>query len=202
MKRYDGFMPQKASHRELLPPGGYVAKIMKAEDLSYSWGEVLLLSFDVAEGEYAGHFASDYRQNTREDRKWRGTHRLTQPRGDGSERDGWAINAMNNAVAVIQESNPGYAWDWGPIERGDYSQLKGKLVGILYRRREWEWNGKTGWTTECCGLIPAQDVRDGSFAIPADKPLNSKPGGSSSTAGGSWSAADIAAFDSDDDLPF
>lgn len=171
MKRYNGFMPVRSARRELLPPGGYVVMIAKAEDVTYSWGTVLLLSFDIAEGEHKGHFAADYKQNTYENKKWRGTYRLTQPAGDGSEKDGWAVNAMNNAIAVLQESNPGYTWDWEPVERGDYSQLKGKLMGVLFRNKEWEYDGKSGWTTECCSLIPAADIRDGNFSVPEDKLL-------------------------------
>ncbi len=66
---------------------------------------------------------------------------------------------------AFEDSNDGFHWDW------DEKKLKGLTVGALFRNKEWEYNGQTGWTTECCELIPAQDVRDNSFRMPKDKPL-------------------------------
>ena len=58
MKAFEGFEAKKASsvNIDALPAGGYVAKILKVEVCEYSWGDVLLLSFDINEGEYKGHF--------------------------------------------------------------------------------------------------------------------------------------------------
>ena len=36
-------------------------------------------------------------------------------------------------------------------------------------------NGNTGWTTECCKLTSAQEIRENAFQIPKDKPLPQKP---------------------------
>ena len=167
MKPYNGYKAEKpASAREHLPAGGYVAKILNAEELEYSWGRVLLISFDIADGERKGFFKADYDGNTNEDRKWRGTYRLRVPNGDGSEKDDWSKRAFGNAMWAIEDANPGYHWDWD--ERG----LAGKTVGVLFRNREWEMDGKTGWTTECCKLISADDARTGNYKMPKDKPLD------------------------------
>lgn len=96
-----------------------MARLKAAEEVSYDWGTVLLLSFDIAEGEKKDFFAVDYRSQDTEDKKWRGTFRLTEPKDDGSEKDQWAKRAINNMVAVLEESNPGYHWDWAPIENTD-----------------------------------------------------------------------------------
>lgn len=170
MKAFNGFEAKKqGGEREKLPAGGYVAKIMNAEEISYSWGSVLLISFDVIEGEYKDFFRRDYQENTNEDRKWRGTYRLTIPRDDGSEKDEWTKRTFGNAIWAIEDSNRGYAWDWN--EAG----LKNKTVGVLFRNREWEIDGNTGWTTECCKLTSADDIRNGKFKMPKDKPLENKP---------------------------
>lgn len=197
MKRYEGFSATKSGRRKDLEPGGYVVKIMKAEDVHFQNGDCLMVSFEIAEGEKAGFFTEDYRNNTFDNKKWRGVHYLNQPQGDGSERDGWSVNAMNNFIAVLQESNPGFVWNWEPVERGDYAQLKGKLLGVLMGKVQWSYNGKTGWNTKCRAVIPAQDVRNGEFEIPADKPL----------AENRRTDAAVDSFteellDSDDDLPF
>ena len=44
MKQFSGYEAKKAVTRENLPVGGYVAKILNAEEISYSWGAVLLVS--------------------------------------------------------------------------------------------------------------------------------------------------------------
>lgn len=194
MKRYEGFAPHKMGHYEDLTPGGYVLKIMKAEDVEFENGPCLKLSFDIAEGEKQDFFAKDYRQNPFENRKWRGIHYLNQPKGDGSKNDGWAINSMNNFAGVLEESNPGFTWDWVPIEKGDYSQFAGKLMGGLFGKVEWKWDGKNGWKTKLRFIVPAEDVRQGDFEIPESKPLNNSPFAAST--------AELADSLTDDDLPF
>lgn len=48
MKQFSGFEAKKsAGARELLPAGGYVAKILNAEEVSYDWGNVLLISLSL-----------------------------------------------------------------------------------------------------------------------------------------------------------
>ena len=174
MKRFSGYEAKKASGREYLPAGGYTAKILDAKEVRYDWGEVLIFSFDILEGQYKDFFAADYRAQDREDKKWRGVFRLTLPRDDGSEKDGWSKRAFNNAIWSLEESNPGYRLDWTPLESGDYGQFKGKLVGVLFRNREWEKDGNAGWMTECCALTSISDIREKKFKMPKDKPLSRK----------------------------
>lgn len=172
MRPFNGYKPQKqGGTREILPAGGYIAKILNAEEKNYTWGNVLLISFDIAEGEHAGFFNADYQNNTNEDRRWRGTFRLHIPKDDGSEKDGWTKNTFNGAIWAIEESNPGYAWNW------DEKTLKDKMVGVLFRNEEWRSSntGNTGWDTKCCKLESIEDIRNGKFKIPKDKPLANKP---------------------------
>ena len=169
MRAFKGYEAKKqGGAREILPAGGYVAKILNAEEKRYDWGDVLLISFDISEGEHSGFFNKDYQENTNEDKKWRGTYRLNIPKDDGSEKDGWTKNAFGGAMWAIEESNQGYTWNW------DEKSLKGKTVGVLFRNKEWEMNGNTGWTTECCKLASADDIRNGKFRMPKDKPLKKK----------------------------
>lgn len=173
MKQFSGFEAKKSTSREPLPAGGYVAKILNAKEVPYDWGSVLLISFDILEGQYKDFFAKDYKEQDREDKKWRGTLRLTIPKDDGSEKDGWSKRIFGNSIWAIEASNPGYHWDWNE------AMLKGKIVGVLFRNREWEMNGNTGWTTECCSLTSVDDIRLGKFRQPKDKPLknNNTSGG-------------------------
>ena len=173
MKKFEGFEAKKAtSGREHLPAGGYVCDIKsaKVEEYHSDKGDfsALILAIEVAEGQYAGFWKKDYDQNTNDDKKWRGTYRISIPRDDGTEQDAWTKRSFGNFIWAVQESNPGYTWDW------DEKKLKGKKVGVLYRNKEWEMNDKTGWSTEAAGSACVEDIRTGSFKPLKDKPLKKK----------------------------
>ena len=187
MKPYTGFTAEPSRTTEALPAGGYVAKIVKAEEAHYDWGNMLLIYFDIVEGDFKGHFQNNYNAQTGENKKWKGVMRQSVPKDDGSEKDGWTKRSFNNAIWAIEDSNKGFKWDW------DETKLKGKTVGVLFRNKEWEYEGRTGWTTECAMLASAEDIRNGKFKLPKDKPLANKP-----------SATAFAPVDDigDDDFPF
>lgn len=194
MIAYKDYKAEKpTAGKEQLPTGGYIAKILEAKEVPYSWGNVLVVSFDITEGEHKDFFNKDYAANTNEDKKWRGTCRLNVPKDDGSEQDGWTKNTFNNAMYAIEASNKGYTWNW------DEKTLKGKAIGVLFRNFEWEMNGKTGWSTECGMLLAVDDVRNGKFKPMKDKPLKNKATHSDSGFSGSaFSELD----NGDGDLPW
>ena len=169
IKQYNGYEAKQSKSREVLPAGGYVAKIASAKIESYDWGDRLVIAFDIAEGDYRGFFKQDYDSNPNEDKKWRGVIRFGIPADDGSDSDAWKKRQMNNLAGALEESNEGYVWDW------DESKLKGKLLGVLFRNKEWEMNGRTGWTTEACATIDVKAIREDKFKTPKDKPLNNSP---------------------------
>ena len=190
IKSYNGYKPERTTARETLPAGGYVAKIMDATVINYDWGDVLKVDFDIAEGEYKGFFAADYRNNTNDDKKWRGTYRINIPNESNQYFDSQR-KSFNNFIACLEETNSGFHFDW------DESKLKGKGIGVLFRNKEWEYNGSTGWTTECCAVTTAKDVREGNFKMPKDKPLKAK-----TASTGTYSASAFAPVEDDSDLPF
>ena len=190
IKSYNGFKPERTSTRETLPAGGYVAKIMDATVINYDWGDVLKVDFDVAEGEHKGFFATDYRNNTNDDKKWRGTYRINIPNESNQYFDSQR-KSFNNFIACLEETNNGFHWAW------DETALKGKGIGVLFRNKEWEYNGSTGWTTECCAVTTAKDIREGNFKMPKDKPLKAKAANT-----GVNSETTFAPVDDDADLPF
>lgn len=167
MKKFDVEIKRNSGSGEPLPAGGYVAKIMNAEVKEYSWGEVLVISFDIAEGEYKDFFATQYRENTNEDKKWKGNFRLTVPQESNQYYDSQK-KIFGNCLACIEESNSGYHWDW------DEAKLKGKMVGVLFRNFEWEMNENTGWSTECGTFVGVDDIRNGNFWQMKDRPLKNK----------------------------
>lgn len=187
VNKYKGFKSEKmAGPREKLPAGGYVAKIMGAKVEDYSWGQSLIVSYDITEGEYAGFFKRDRDNNGNADRRWRGNLRMNVPKGDGSEQDAWTVRSFNNFIASVEDSNPAFAWDW------DETKLKGKEVGMLVRNREYEINGTRGWTTEASSTTDTASIRSGKFRIPKDKPLKTQ----------AEHATGYNAAEDDSDLPF
>lgn len=190
MKAFNGLEIKKSvSANEPLPAGGYVAKILNAKVEEYSWGEKLVISFDIAEGEYKDFFRKQYNENTREDKKWKGNFRLTVPQESNQYFDSQK-RTFGNAIWAIEESNPSFRWAW------DENALKGKMVGVLFRNFEWEMDdGRSGWSTEACTFVSVEDVRTGNFKQPKDKPLKNKPVSNAS--------ADVfVPVDDSGDLPF
>lgn len=159
---------QEFTDRPKLPLGAYVCKVRRAVVQSNDFGEQLCILFDIAEGEFAGFFDSDFKSNTRDDKKWKGVLRQFLPRDDGSEKDEWTKSSFKGMVTSFEKSNPGYQWNW------DEASLSGKLVGILFRNEEWEWDGKSGWAVRPFRAISIDSVRSGDFTVPKDKPLKNK----------------------------
>lgn len=172
-----------------LPKGGYVAKIMDCKEESkngYSW---LAFSFDIAEGDHKGHFAEQYRSNTNEDKKWRGTYNAFIP-DEGSQYYEDNLNRFKTMMANIEDSNEGYHWDW------DEKKLKGKMCGVLFGEKEFETvNGDVIILTECRGIRSVGCIREGKYKIPTLKTLNK----SSAPSAAGYTPVSTA---DDDDLPF
>ena len=103
-------------------------------------------------------------------------------------------SSFNNLIYALEVSNGNYTFDWN--ENG----LKGLTLGVLFRNKEWEYKDKTGWTTECCSVTGADEIRQGDFKIPKDKPLDNSSGSTVNTNSGSGS--DFSNVPLDDDLPF
>ncbi len=159
---------QEFSDRPKLPLGAYVCKVRRAVVQSNDFGEQLCLLFDIVEGEFKGFFDADFKASTRADKKWKGVLRQFIPVDDGSEKDEWTKSSFKGMTTSFEKSNPGYQWNW------DEASLSGKMVGILFRNEEWEYENKTGWAVRPFRAISVDSVRSGDFTLPKDKPLKNK----------------------------
>lgn len=159
---------QEFSDRQKLPLGAYVCKVRKAIVQSNDFGEQLCILFDIVEGEFKGFFDEDFKSNTRADKKWKGVLRQFIPKDDGSEKDEWTKSSFKGMTTAFEKSNPGYQWNW------DEASLAGKMVGILFRNEEWEYENKTGWAVRPFRAISVDSVRNEDFTLPKDKPLKNK----------------------------
>lgn len=156
------------SDRPTLPLDAYVCRVKQAVVQNNDFGAQLCILFDIAEGEYKDFYNKDFQNNTQENKKYKGVLRVWIPKDDGSEKDEWTKSSFKGMVTAFEKSNPGYQWNW------DEASLAGKLVGILFRNEEWEYEGKTGWAVRPFRAISVDSVRSGDFTLPKDKPLKNK----------------------------
>lgn len=183
---------QAFSNRPKLPLDAYVCKAIKCVVQTNDYGDQLCVLFDIAEGEQTGFYAKEFKSNPRKDKKWKGVLRVWIPRDDGSEKDEFTKSALKGFVTTIENSNQGYQWNW------DETSIAGKMLGIMFRNEEWEYNGKTGWTVRPLRAMSVDTVRDGDYTLPNPKPLKGKkdPYGI-----GNSGMADLTE-DDDEELPF
>lgn len=190
INNYKGQKAEKATGGNTpLPAGGYVAKIINAKLEEYSWGSVVVVAFDIAEGDHANFFKNQFDNNQNEDKKWKGTYRLIVP-DENSQYFESNRRQFNNFIYALEDSNEGYHYDCNE------KRFKGLKVGVIFRNKEWEMNGRTGWTTECGTVDTVEAIRNGTFKQMKDKPLNNKPNAASTPV----TLGDLT--DDDGDLPF
>lgn len=154
---------------ERLPAGGYELKIenVKLDSFKGKDGKEyqnLIIAVDIIAGDYAGFYKNQYQNQTGEDKKWKGVYRCPVPSEDAEESD-WRLRRFKTVIGAIEDSNPGYHWDWNE------KTLIKKMVGGLFCNAEWEMNGRQGWYTKCHSLIDIEKIRSGNFKVPDDQPL-------------------------------
>lgn len=187
--RYNGAQAQRMTGGAALPAGGYVAQIQSARVENYSWGNMLVVAYDVYEGEYKDHFRKQFDENTDPNRKWKGTFRITIP-NENSKYFSSEKRTFNNFIFALEQSNPGFHFDW------EEQHLKGKFFGALVRNKEFlNDKGEKITTTECGGCTDIQSIRDGSFTPLKDKLLKED-------TAPAQAASALDNFIDDDDLPF
>lgn len=171
IKRFNDYETTQAyQDYQQLPKGGYVLKILNAEVCENSIGQYIKISCDVAEGEYSGFFAAEYKNQQSEDKKWHCNYLLNVPNDDGSEKDGWTKRRFKTVTEAMEDSNPGYHFDW------DEQKFKGKLIGGIFNEREYEKNdGSIGKVTNLAQMCSVEKIRTGNYKLPADKKVQRKP---------------------------
>lgn len=172
MKGLQGYREAEATSYEKmeLPAGGYVLNILDVKEENYSWGDVIVLRFDIAEGKYERFFARQYESMSEEYKKWKGTYRLNVPAPKSTNEDDMkkyrkALGFFKSQIEAIEKSNNikiDCESDW------DINVLKNRRVGAIFNRKEWEMNGKSGFFTNCYKLTDVQTIREGNFKIPDD----------------------------------
>lgn len=175
-----------------LPPGGYVCKVCKVDEVRSSTGKDMWnIWLDIEEGEFKGKFTQDWQNDDRTPKKWGCiVYQLTE------DKDGNTHKGLKTFMEALKRSNNGFdeANVW--LDSGD-KYLKGKLVGGIFRREEYINNdGEKRMSVKCCAFKDVTAIREGKFKVPADKLIADAP----STA--AYGNDDFVQMDDDGDLPF
>lgn len=182
----------KVGSDKILPAGGYICEILKAEECESKTGRPMIkVAFDIEAGAFKGFF-KDLFQNRKAnaddpaDVKWpfNGTKWILLYNNEG------ATNRDFKSFCTALEDSGTKVWQ---NDMFNASGLKGALVGIIFRREEHEYQNTTSWRTVPWGFRSVKAIEDGTFNVPDDKPLAPKVGGYELTD--SFSAAE-------DDIPF
>lgn len=186
MKKISGYDKiQESGSFKKLPVGGYVVKILNATDVPDK--EYLRLSFDIAEGPNKGFFAEEYKNNTREDKKWPNAGTFVRSYKEK------ALPMMKGFTTAVEKSNKNYTWNF------DESTLKGKLVGLVIGEEEFvNSSGKMRTRTYVNAVRSVDIIREGKFEVPELKKLSADNVAASTPAA---SQPFQNPFDNDDSAP-
>lgn len=170
-KDYDDI---RTDEYRILPAGGYICRILKAEECVSSTGkDMLKVAFDICDGNYNGYFMDQFqdRKAAAEDPtavKWpfSGTKWILF-----YDNEGATSRNFKSFCTALKESG-------AEVWKKDELNLKGikdSQVGIIFRREEQEYQGKTSWRTVPLRFTAVSKIEEGGFRVPEDKPLNKAP---------------------------
>lgn len=166
-------------------PGGYIVKITEVEDREEQEG--LLISYDIARGDYTGYAAdTELRAGFWPLRTW------------VSYKDS-ALRFFKGFITCVEVSNPNYHFSTKNVQG-----LVGKYFGVVLGEEQYrKKNGDVGIRLYTAQRRSGQAIKNGDFKIPDLKPLKENQGGGSVTAASGMAGGgfmDLA--DDDGKLPF
>lgn len=160
----------------VLPAGGYICRILKAEETTSGKGKPMLkVAFDICDGEFNGYFMDTFRnrKSFAEDPaevKWpfNGTKWILFQDNEGN------TNKDFKAFCTALEDSGAQVWANDVL---NVAGMKDAEVGIVFRREEHEYNNQTSWRTMPWRFRSVKAIEEGDFYVPEDKPLPAKAPG-------------------------
>lgn len=161
---------------EVLSVGGHICQIRGARcELSRNGKEMLVVAFDIKEGSlFDGYYKRrfDRMRGSNPDAKWPGVYYQTTTNNDGN------TNPMfKRLITSIEESNPGYRWDWNE------NSLNGKLVGFNFGEEEYVHQSSGEIRTSVKPMFPSSTARVREGITPPDIKRLNNTGAAKSTPG-------------------
>ena len=167
MKKPNNYANTKTESKKL-PAGGYICKIVAAKETESKTGRPMLkVALEILEGEYRGFFSELWK-----DKKMAAFPNEAKYPNEGTayilteDNDGNCSRSFKGFCTALEESG---ATVWGPND--ELADLKGAEVGVIFRREENEYNGRTFWQTKPLSFRSIDTIRSGGYTVPEDKPL-------------------------------
>ena len=158
LRGYNEVSESGGSYQQL-PAGGYVCRIVNVELGERNNRPQIRVAIDIAEGEYAGHFAKQNRD------KWSNSAIFTRYIYDENEK--FITPALKSLLANVERSNDNFTADLqNNLRRFDQNTLVGKLCGFTFGEREYEYNERIYTTTEVKFPKAVSKIRSGDFEVP------------------------------------
>ena len=181
-----------------LPKGGYVCRIIMAEEMTSSTGKPMLhIAFDIVEGEYTGYFMNLYQQRKKnntdpmriikypfEGQKWIPLNDYEDPNKTSRQFKGFCTAVEDSGTEI-----------WTLDGNLDLNRVKDAEVGVIFQDVENEYNGKASWRAQPWAFRSIESIATGDYFIPDDKPLPDTYNTAFGESADSFSAAE-------DDIPF
>lgn len=197
MKKPEGYDEAQVINGEYekLEAGGYICKIINAkEEESKNGNKMLVIAFDIVEGEHKDFYQRRYEQAKKANNdpnnlvKWpnNGIYRIVLHKES-------TAGLMRGVMTSLEESNAGFKFDWDKKE--NEKDLKDKKFGGVFAEEEYEkMDGSIGTTVKLKWFRSVKSIEDGNYEIPEKKKLarNENAFGDFQTTAGN----------DDDDLPF
>lgn len=164
---YDRAEAVKVGEFQAIPPGWYTAAIMGiVEGSTPSGSPYIEFCIDITDGEFVRYYEKDYRSQRplSGEKKWRGVVRYFT-----TEK---ALPMLKGGITSIEESNPGYVFDWNEVS------AKGKMVGVGIRREQYEAaDGTLKFATRPFAFCDIKKVIAKEMSEPKDRLIDpSRPG--------------------------
>lgn len=147
---------QAAGEYIKLQPGGYICRIIKAEDVPGK--EYLKIEFDIADGKFKNYF----KELSEKFNFWGGNFIR-------SYKDS-ALPFFKAFTTAVEESNRGYNFDY------DEHKLVGKYIGLILGEKEYiSKDGELKTRLYVSGTRSVDTIRKGTFKVPELKRLEPQP---------------------------
>ena len=154
-----------------LPAGGYICNIIGVEEvMSRSGKPMIKIALDIAFGDEKDRFMNEYKNDTRQEKKWPSNAVVYQLVMDA---DGNTHGRFKQFTNCVEKSNDGFTIRWG----SEFcSCFKGKLIGVLFGREQYEStrDGSLKWSTKPQFFKTVEEIRNNDFRVPEDRYLQTQ----------------------------
>lgn len=163
MKHIDLTNVKEAGQSSRLPAGVYACIISNVEDVEDR--EYLKVSYDIAEGEYKGHFSA--LREDHPDWKWVGAYVKSYKTS--------ALSMFKRFCSAVSKSNGNYVFDGGAVN-ADERTLIGKKLGLVLREEEYYRNdGEVGTRLTVYSEVPLDKISTTKVPEPVKLPSAPEP---------------------------